>query len=501
MNLLDEDYSNNKENKTKKMIPIIIVLIVIILMAIIGIVSYMMYLQGAKLRVYVNDVQNADVKNLLHFEEDGTIYVPIRAIASYLGYNSFNGEYKNKSEEQSKCYVECTEEVANLTLNSNKIYKLNLEDNDNNYTYVYMDKPVKAIEGELYITTDGMQKAFNSSFFYNEQNNTITIYTTPYLINAYTNTILDYGYTKLSETFDNEKTAIRNMLVVSDDRYYGVINVNDGTEILECKYDDIKYQEATGDFIVCSDDKYGIIGVDKKTKVSIDYDSIELMDYDAGLYLVSRNDHFGVIDLNGHIVIHTENDQIGVDISKFANNDLKTGYILIDKLIPVQKNDKWGLFDTDGHQLVEFEYDSFGYVAGNIREAQNLLVIPSYNLIVACMNDRYTLLNSLGEQPIRAFVDDIYMQIDGGEKQYYMIANDKKYNVEEYLDRLGVIQTESNNSNTTNTSNTNSDSTSNNINNNETNNTENTNQMNNTANEEDNGQDEDNSNLVETQNS
>ena len=70
MNLLDEDYSNNKENKTKKMIPIIIVLIVIILMAIIGIVSYMMYLQGAELRVYVNDVQNADVKNLLHFEED-----------------------------------------------------------------------------------------------------------------------------------------------------------------------------------------------------------------------------------------------------------------------------------------------------------------------------------------------------------------------------------------------------------------------------------------------
>ena len=470
MNLLDEEVSNNKGNKTKNIIKMIIVFIVLIIIAIIGILSYMMYLEGNVLRVYVNGVENAEFKNSLVFEEDGTIYVNVRAISTYLGYNSYSGEYSNKSEDNSKCYVETTEEIANLTLNSNKIYKLNLEENSNNYTYIYMDKPVKAINGELYITTDGMQKAFNSTFSYNQENNTITIHTIPYLITSYTNTILDYGYTKLSEVFENEKAVTKNMLVVSDDRHYGVINASDGTEILECKYDDIRYQESTGDFIVSSGDKYGIIGTDKKTKVSINYDSIELMDYDAGLYLVNRNNRYGVVDLSGNNVIYAENDRIGVDISRFEENDLKTGYILIDNLIPVMKNNKWGLFDTKGNQVVNFEYDSFGYIASSNRETTNLLVIPGYNVIVACIDDRYTLLDALGEQPIRAFVDDIYMVISGGKKQYKMIANDKEYDVEEYLDRLGILETTSNgNNDNTNTTATNTI----------TNDNENSNQVNN----------------------
>ena len=455
MNLLDEDFSNNKSKKTNNVITIIIVFIVLIVIAIIGIVAYMMYLQGSVLHVYINDTENAEFRDLLVFEQDGTIYVPVRAVASYLGYNSYNGEYSNKSEDHSKCYVECAGEAANLTLNSNKIYKLNLEEDDSNYTYVYMDKPVRAIGGELYITTDGMQKAFNTTFSYDQQNNRMIINTTDYLITNYSNVILDYGYTELSEVYENQKAVAKNMLVVTDDTYYGVINAIDGTEILECKYDEIRYQEATGDFIVCSDEKYGIIGADKKTKVNINYDSIELMDYDAGLYLVNRNDRYGVIDLNGNTVIYAENDQIGVDISRFEENDLKTGYVLIDSLIPVMRNNKWGLFDTKGNQVVEFEYDSFGYVASSNREATNLLVIPNYNVIVACINNRYTLLNASGEQPIRAFVDDIYMEISGGEKHYFMTANDNTYDVEEYLDRLGVSATTTSNNRNNNSTNTN----------------------------------------------
>ena len=138
------------------------------------------------------------------------------------------------------------------------------------------------------------------------------------------------------------------------------------------------------------------------------------------------------------------------------------------------KNNKWGLFDTKGKQVVDFEYDSFGYIASSNREATNLLVIPGYNVIVACIDNRYTLLNASGEQPIRAFVDDIYMVISGGEKQYLMNANDKTYDVEEYLDRLGVLESTSNSNNTTNTS---SDNTT-------TNSNENNNQVNNETTQE-----------------
>ncbi len=494
MNLLDEDFSNNKNKKTNNMIKIITIFIVLIVIAIIGIASYMMYLKGSVLRVYINNMENAQVKNLFVFEQDGTIYVPVRAMASYLGYSSYNGEYSNKSEDSSKCYVECEGEATNITLNSNKIYKLNLEEGKNNYTYIYMDKPVKAINGELYITTDGMQKVFNTTFSYDQGNNRIMINTTEYLVTAYANTVLDYGYTSLSDVYENEKSIIKNMLVVTDGKYYGVVNATDGTQILECKYDSIRYQEATGDFIVSSDNKYGIIGTDRKTKVNIAYDSIELMDYDAGLYLVKRNNRYGVVDLKGNNVIYAENDQIGVDISRFEENDLKTGYILVGNLIPVKRNNKWGLFDTKGNQVVEFEYDSFGYIASSNREATNLLVIPSYDVLVACIDNRYTLLNASGEQPIRAFVDDIYMVISGGEKHYKMTANDKTYDVEEYLDRLGVLESTSNNNRTNTSSNTTNINENDNQVNNETNeeNTDNNEQQNNEEVQNNNGEQQEN---------
>ena len=51
---------------------------------------------------------------MLVFENDGKIYAPIKEIASYLGYESYNGEYSQRSEEQSKCYIqnETCEEIA-----------------------------------------------------------------------------------------------------------------------------------------------------------------------------------------------------------------------------------------------------------------------------------------------------------------------------------------------------------------------------------------------------
>ena len=486
MNLLDEEFSDNKENKTKKTIKIVVICIVIVLIAIIGIVSYMVYLDSTQLKVVLNGQQNADVKNLLVTESDGTIYVPVRAISSYLGYNCYNGEYNNKSESTSKSYVQCEGEVANLTLNSNKIYKLNLQNQDDGYTYVYMDKPVIARNGELYITTDGMQKVFNTTFQYDTQRNVISIYTSAFLVEQYNVSVLDFGYTQLSENFENNKAVVRNMLVVTDDQNYGVINATDGSEILECKYDDIVYQESTGDFIVSSNGKYGIIGADKKTKVDINYDDIKLMDYDAELYLVERDNKYGVIDFNGNTKIYAENDQIGIDITQFEENDLKTGYILVDNLIPVEKGDKWGLFDKNGNQVVEFEYDSFGYIANDNRDAVNLLVIPDYNVIVACIDDRYTLLNSSGKQPFGAFVDDIYMTINGGEKSYKMIANDKEYDVEEYLDRLGVRSTSNSGSSNSTTSNTTNTTRTNNTAKNETNDTNDT--TDNSTNEENNGE-------------
>ena len=418
-----------------------------------GIVGYLVYLQNATLRVYLNGATNEQLKQLLVIEEDGTVYFPIKDVASHLGYESYNGDYTDKSEVQNKCYIQSEYEVANFSLYSNEVSKLDLTENNGNYEYVYSNLPVKAINGVLYAPSEMVEEAFNVSFEYNQDNNRIYIYTLPYLANSYATRVLDYGYTAASETFNNQKAILQNMIIVQkNESTYGVIDL-EGNTILEAKYAQVTYIPEVGDFLVEDNDKIGVISKTAETKIPTMYDSIELIDQEAGLYVVEDEGKYGVLDLNGRTRIYAEYDEIGVDISRFSQNGIKNKYLLADTLIPVKQGNLWGLFDTNGNQLVDFEYDSFGYIASSNKNAINLLVIPDYNVIVACKDRKYTLLNTSGEQLFSAVIaDDIYMQISGGEKHYYITVNNNTIDAEAYLDQIGVTP-ESEINNTTNTTN------------------------------------------------
>ena len=102
---------------------------------------------------------------------------------------------------------------------------------------------------------------------------------------------------------------------------------------------------------------------------------------------------------------------------------------------------------------MDFEYDSVGYIAKSSKDALNLLVIPDYNVIVVSKDEKYTLLNENGKRPFNALVDDIYMIITGGQKHYYMTANNNTYDVEDYLDRIGVKTNNQQNSSQNNNAN------------------------------------------------
>ncbi len=466
MNLMEESFQNREETKRKKTATIILIAIILVVMIIISIAIYLMYVKSNTMKLTVDGVSNEKLKNLLVFENDGTVYAPIKEISSYFGYESYNGEYSEKSEQPSKCYVINDSEVANFELGQNKIYKLDLTKNNNEYEYVYIKNPVKAINGVLYVSTEGLEKAFNISFEYNEEDNNIVIWTLPYLYQYYASKVLDYGYVELDSVFNNQKSILKNQLIVLKDKQkkqYGVIGT-DGTVILEPKYDNITYLQNTGDFLVENNKKVGVLSAAKETKVQIIYDSIELMDSDAGLYVVQKDQKYGVIDIKGNIKIYIENDEVGIDISRFSQNNIKNGYLLAENLIPVRKDEYWGLFDKNGKQVVEYKYDSLGYIASSNKDALNLLVIPNYNVLVACKDKKYTLLNSEGSELFATVADDIYMTISGGERHYYITVNDQKWDAEEWLNRNGITAKESRNDVKNQSNNTNSVNTTNNSN-------------------------------------
>ncbi len=462
MNLIEESFQNKEEKKKKRTTKIILAAIILVVIIIISIIVYLMYLQNSKMKLTIDGVANEKLKSLLVFESDGTIYAPIKEIATFFGYESYNGEYSEKSEEQSKCYIQNENEIANFELGQNKIYKLDLTEKDTDYEYVYMKNPIKAINGVLYISSEGLEKAFNISFEYKKEANTVTIWTMPYLYKYYASKVLDYGYVELSSGFVNQKSILKDQLIVlkdKDKKQYGVIKV-DGTVILEPKYDSITYLQNTGDFLVQTNKKVGILSASGETKVQIIYDSIELMDSDAGLYVAKKDNKYGVIDIKGNIKIYIENDEVGVDISKFSQNNIKNKYVLADNLIPVRKDKYWGLYDKSGNQVVEYKYDSLGYIASSNKDALNLLVIPNYNVLVACKDKKYTLVNSSGRELFATVADDIYMTISGGERHYYITVNDQKMDAEEWLNRNGITAKETTTTSQNQTRDTNSTNTS-----------------------------------------
>ena len=448
MNLIDEELQPKKKDNSKKMARIILIIISILIIAIIGIVMAIAYIQEKTLKLYVNGSINEKVKQMMVIDDDGTIYFPIKDIASYLGYQSFNGEYTDKSEDQSKCYVQDDNEVANFALNSNKIYKLTLENSDGNYNYYYSKKPVKAINGKLYATSDAIENAFNVSFSYNADNQRAYIYTMPYLIQSYSSKVLDYGYEEISDNYNNKKTILNDMLVVTKDqgKIYAVIDIK-GNAVIEPKFDNIEYLPNSGDFLVQSNNKVGIISAKKETKIQLLYDSLELIDSDTGLYLAKKDNKYGVIDSKGNIKIYIEYDQIGIDNTKFEQNNIKNKYLLDNGMILARKDKLWGAFDKNGKQVLDFEFDSFGYVATSNKDAINLLLIPDYNILVACQNKKYALINSAGEMIIRPVLDDAYMSLNSGQKYYYMNANDRKINITEFLDEQGPSNNSNNSTN------------------------------------------------------
>lgn len=460
MNLIDEELQPKKKDNSKKMARIILIIISILIIAIIGIVMAIAYIQEKTLKLYVNGSINEKVKQMMVIEDDGTIYFPIKDIASYLGYQSFNGEYTDKSEDQSKCYVQDDNEVANFALNSNKIYKLTLENSDGNYDYYYSKKPVRAINGKLYATSDAIENAFNVSFSYNADNQRAYIYTMPYLIQSYSSKVLDYGYEEISDNYNNKKTILNDMLVVTKDqgKIYAVIDIK-GNAVIEPKFDNIEYLPNSGDFLVQSNNKVGIISAKKETKIQLLYDSLELIDSDTGLYLAKKDNKYGVIDSKGNIKIYIEYDQIGIDNTKFEQNNIKNKYLLDNGMILARKDKLWGAFDKNGKQVLDFGFDSFGYVATSNKDAINLLLIPDYNILVACQNKKYALINSAGEMIIRPVLDDAYMTINSGKKYYYMNANDRKINITEFLDEQGPSNNSGNNSTNENKTNETTDQT------------------------------------------
>lgn len=441
MDLLDNVPENKTQKVSKFKIWFIIVMILIILLIISAAVIwiYSQRIASTQFKFELDGIRQNNYSSNLFVFQNNKVYISIREIAGLLGYNVFNGGYGEYTEDKTKCYINNSKEIVSFEANSNKIYKYNAfagEDSDSQAFTI--DEPILVGGADLYISSEGLQRAFNARFDYDTTKNTVTIFSLSYLVDYYSKEITNSAITtetcNLSESilFNNQKALLYQLVVVKDaaTNEYGVASLaNPTTNIIGTRYKSVEFMEGSNDFIVkTSGEKMGIIGSDGITKVRLEYDDIKELDKNLGLYLVTSNQKQGVVNRNGKIIVYQDYDSIGLP-NTLNDMNVKNKYILMDNCIPVQRGEKWGLVDINGNEIVPVQYDGFGCDADTSVDSRytDVIIIPELNGIVVELDEvnnntrtkKYGVITSDGNLFINIVLDNVYALTTQGETTYY----------------------------------------------------------------------------------
>lgn len=452
-----EIIGTNQEEKNKKAKKLMLwITIAIIALLVISIILFITihYLKEQLFKFEIDGVKTSMTENDLFVYEGNTVYVSLRDIASMIGYKYYNGGYKEYSEDANKCYLEGENEICTFEKDETTIYKTPVTEID--YEYFELETPVKRINNKLYITSDGLSLACNLKFYYEPEENQITIYTLPYYANYYTQT---NAYAAVADNFKNQKALLYGLLVTQDventntgsnnrNIHYGISTL-DNKEIVGTKYTSIEFIESTEEFIVeTTEKKVGIITSDGDTKVQPQYDSLKQIDKDLNLYLATNDNKKGVIEKNGKILIYLEYDEIGIDPEPFQTNSIKNPYLLYNNVIPVKQNGKWGMYDKKGNLILPIEYDGIGCIGTN-KTTNNILLIPAIKgIVVAKEFDNgernkpilYGIVNWLGREIVPPWLETVYSTVNNGREEYIMVNGGTTYNVIEYANKIKDLE-------------------------------------------------------------
>ncbi len=449
------DFEKEKQSN-KKILVIAVTLIVILAIAATSIYFYTANARKKLLKVYINavnwsrygDTTVVDKKRLAGnsvIKEGNKYYFAIKDFAEVAGFNFYRGD--RTTEEETKAYIENNSERVTFVSGSKEIRKYYLTSsyssgkNSNLTSQVFnIDDTILFKNGKLYISENGIGRAFNVLFKYNQSSNNIQIYTLEYFYSLMSGQIKDLFKVNSNTNneskvvIDNKKALLYNYVINYDEAtgLYGMALLSDPTKlIISKKYKQIDYVEGSDDFIVTTvDGKVGILGKDSLAKVDPKYDSIENIDLNAGLYLVKLYEKYGVVTQMGKIVVSVDYDQIGLD-SNIDDKNLTSRYLLYDNCIPVKLLGKWGFYDKNGNKIVDTEYDSIGcYRVQNADgNAQPLVIIPDLNGIV--LGKKFESANKSSSQILYGIVDKTgQMIINLGAESIYKVVfnNNTSYN-------------------------------------------------------------------------
>lgn len=443
----DEEVTTKKGMETSTKILIAIIACVVLIITLILVLLLNIQTNTFNLSIDAK-ATNYDINRLIAQIDDVT-YINIEEFAKLVGYEYHGGEYKSFTLEDGKCYVQGSEETATFFANDNKVCKLPLNQLQEEYREYTVENTIKIKNNKMYAPIEAISIAFNVSI--GEDINSLTIYTLDYLVKYYNDKVIKAGYSDITEqSFENKKAILYGYLIVNKENgLYKILDENNNSkEIVPDKYRAIEFSENTQEFLVTNSlGQVGIINLDGTTKIEPTYDSISILDKSSGLYLIQKNEKYGVVKSGNVIVISPEYDNIGLtNIS--SNSILENKYFLLDKLIPVSQKNKWGAFDKNGKLILKLEYDGFGcnntsvVINDTEKAVEPVTTIERCNGIVVQKEGKYGVIDLTGKEMVPIAVESIYgvENVEDEDSKYFMIYNGERLNVIERLIIAGFVK-------------------------------------------------------------
>ena len=156
------------------------------------------------------------------------------------------------------------------------------------------------------------------------------------LANASGNVIIDPIYQSISAL---TRDYTNGYIVKNSDGYFGIIGI-DKTQILDCKYSDIKHVCGSDMYVVCEDDTWKMVKNSNDAGINAAYSDVKSINNEN--FIVVSDGKYGIIDLNQNTIVSLEYQYI-----EYAFSDY---YI-------AEKDNKYGVINSSGEILVQFDYD------------------------------------------------------------------------------------------------------------------------------------------------
>ena len=123
MNLEESDLYKEKlekNNRHRKSVMLSIVLCAILIVFLFILIAILKYQDSITEKLFINGTQVTIPKDFYKTMDDGSIYVNVRHMSSFLGYTYTKGEYNKFNEDEDSCYLQNDFEIVSISANSDK---------------------------------------------------------------------------------------------------------------------------------------------------------------------------------------------------------------------------------------------------------------------------------------------------------------------------------------------------------------------------------------------